>query len=49
MPPSAMSGTSDSADRQPAIDQRLRLRHAEAGRHPRRAAAAGADADLDRR
>ncbi len=35
------------ADRQPALDQRLHLRHAEAGRHPRRAAAARADADLD--
>ena len=30
-----------------ALDQRLQLRHAEAGGQPRRAAAAGADADLD--
>ena len=47
IPPSAMSATPDIADRQAAIDQRLRLRHAEAGRHARRATAAGADADLD--
>ena len=33
--------------RQPALDERLQLRHAEARRHPRRAAAAGPDADLD--
>src|SRR5206468_1248468 len=36
-----------AVDRDPAIDQRLTLRHAEARRHPRRAAAAGPDADLD--
>src|SRR4029079_209984 len=32
---------------QAAVDERLPLRHAEAGGHARRAAAAGADADLD--
>jgi len=32
----------------PAIDERLRLRHAETRGHPRRAAAAGSDADLHR-
>ena len=36
-----------SPDRQPALDERLQLRHAEARRHARRAAAAGPDADLD--
>ena len=46
MPPSAMSGTR-SADRQPALDERLHLRHAEVRRQARRAAAARADADLD--
>ena len=34
-------------DREAAFDQRLHLRHAEAGRDARRAAAAGPDADLD--
>ena len=32
---------------QPALDQRLQLRHAKARRHPCRAAAARADPDLD--
>ena len=46
MPPSAMSGT--RCRRPPAaFDERLQLRHAEAGGEPRRAAAARADADLD--
>ena len=35
------------AEREPALDERLQLRHAEARRHARRAAAARTDADLD--
>ena len=48
MPPSAMSGTC-VADRRAAFDERLQLRHAEAGGDARRAAAARADADLHAR
>ena len=42
-----MIGTPEPADGEAALDQRLHLRHAEAGRDARRAAAARADADLD--
>ena len=42
-----MIGTSPTGQRQPALDERLHLRHAEARRHARRAAAARPDADLD--
>ncbi len=38
----------ESIGRPPALEQRLQLRHAKAGRDTRRAAAAGADADLHR-
>ena len=42
-----MIGTSASADRQPALEQCLHLRHAKARGDPRRAAAPGPDADFD--
>ena len=46
MPPSAISGTPCRRG-QPAVDERLHLRHAEVRGQARGAAAAGADADLD--
>ena len=42
-----MIGDVGVAHGKPAFDERLHLRHAETRRHPRRAAAARADADLD--
>src|SRR5919201_287 len=49
LPDSAVGDQRDVtvADGAPALDQRLRLGHAVAGRHARRAPAARADADLD--